>query len=119
MKNTDALSLALALGREINRQMKKIEARRGATDDEDGGNPFASVTRGRTDDARKLRNLVGVRNDLGAAHRKFAAVLAAYHTACDELNAATSMACTIVGVEIKSLADSIANTGNPTDAPKE
>ncbi len=114
-KNQDSLSLAMTLGREINRQIRKIEARRGATDDEDGGNPFAGVTRGKTEDARKLRNLVGARNDLGAAFRRFDAVAKAYEQACEELRAATELTCQVVGVEMRSLAESIANVG---DAPK-
>ena len=111
MKNVNAPDTAYALGREINRQMRAIEARRGATDDEDGGNPFAGVTRGKTDDARKLRNLVGARNDLGAAVKRYAVVEAAYHAACAELAEASALACNVIGVDLKEIETSLANVG--------
>lgn len=112
MKNTSAKTLALTLGNHIVRTMAKIESKRTFGAGSSDGNPFASVTRGKTDDARRLRNLTGALNDLGAANERYMRIERMWQDACEELNSATAMACQIVGVSMESLADSLDETGD-------
>jgi len=112
MKNTSAKALALQLGNHIVRQMTAIESKRTFGAGTASGNPFAGVTRGKTDDARKLRNLTGALNDLGAANQRYMVVERAYQLACEELNTASAMACQIVGVDLESIAASLGETGD-------
>jgi hypothetical protein len=119
--NETAHSIAMALGRRINHEIDKLASKRtygaGKTGTE---NPFARVSRGKNDDARRMRNLEGALGQLGAANERYMRVFAAYVAACDELATATDEACGIVGVTRKGIAESLANVGSaPTALPTD
>lgn len=112
----DAPDLALALAREINRQIRSLVD---TVDSEESADPFALATRGRDEEQRRKRMLLGGLNALKAAHARYMAVFEAWQVACSELADASELACQATGVQMPEIARSLGLTikSTPSNAP--